>query len=139
MLFGVTSTVCSRSGGRISPTPPTFVDTQYRPKWAASTKAIPKDSVSAGLRNISHCLTIYIAFSFGRLPCKITIELRLYFYIISFKGFILGPSPTTSMINRPLFLSQNVGKSLIKRSVPLLYTSLPTTTILIFPLTLYIF
>jgi hypothetical protein len=50
--FLVGSTMCNLFEGNISLTPPTFVEIQCNPRVAASTKAIPKDSVKAGLKNI---------------------------------------------------------------------------------------
>lgn len=44
--------ICT-SGGRISQTAPTSVDTQSKPVQAASMMAIPNDSVSEGFTKIS--------------------------------------------------------------------------------------
>jgi len=44
------------SAGRISGTPPTRVETTYRPAHAASSIAIPNDSVREVFRKIEPCL-----------------------------------------------------------------------------------
>jgi hypothetical protein len=54
----VNSTICKYSGGRTSTTPPTSPEITWSPRLAASTKAIPKDSVRAVLRNICDFFTI---------------------------------------------------------------------------------
>lgn len=66
--------MCNLCEGRISATPPTSVETQCKPKRAASTKATPNDYVSAVLRKMWQLLTISKVRLFESPPCSNTLS-----------------------------------------------------------------
>ena len=117
-------------GGSTSGMPPTFVLTQSNPQEAASRIAMQNASVNDGLRNICPRQRTFLTSECGKDPRSSTLSEMLYLSLISFKIFILGPSPPIIKCTFGYFLKIS-GITSTSRSTPFLSVNLQIETIFI--------